>query len=173
MNIKWIILDVDGVLTDGKLIYTSGGEEIKAFTARDGLGLAAAHKAGISLGIITARTSPMVERRAKELKFDALLMGHANKTEALRSLCASHNIELEHIAYMGDDLNDLGALSLVGLPMAPQDAAAEVKKLAQFVSNHNGGSGAVRDAVEYILKSQNMWDSVVKDYAMEAHNHGQ
>ena len=141
MNIKWIILDVDGVLTDGKLIYTSSGEEIKAFSARDGLGLAAAHKAGISLGIITARTSPMVERRAKELKFDAL--------------------------------NDLGALSLVGLPMAPQDAAAEVKELAQFVSNHNGGSGAVRDAVEYILKSQNMWDSVVKDYAMEAHNHGQ
>ncbi len=152
MNIKWIILDVDGVLTDGKLIYTSSGEEIKAFSARDGLGLAAAHKAGISLGIITARISPMVERRAKELKFDALLMGHANKTEALRSLCASHNIELEHIAYMGDDLNDLGALSLVGLP---------------------GGSGAVRDAVEYILKAQNMWDSVVKDYAMEAHNHGQ
>ena len=74
---------------------------------------------------------------------------------------------------MGDDLNDLGALSLVGLPMAPQDAAAEVKELAQFVSNHNGGSGAVRDAVEYILKAQNMWDSVVKDYAVEAHNHGQ
>ena len=158
MNIKWIILDVDGVLTDGKLIYTSSGEEIKAFSARDGLGLAAAHKAGISLGIITARTSPM---------------GHANKTEALRSLCESHHIELAHIAYMGDDLNDLGALSLVGLPMAPQDAAAEVKELAQFVSNHNGGSGAVRDAVEYILKAQNMWDSVVKDYAMEAHNHGQ
>ena len=173
MNIKWIILDVDGVLTDGKLIYTSSGEEIKAFSARDGLGLAAAHTAGISLGIITARTSPMVERRAKELKFDALLMGPANKTEALRSLCESHHIELAHIAYMGDDLNDLGALSLVGLPMAPQDAAAEVKELAQFVSNHNGGSGAVRDAVEYILKAQNMWDSVVKDYAMEAHNHGQ
>ena len=173
MNIKWIILDVDGVLTDGKLIYTSSGEEIKAFSARDGLGLAAAHKAGILLGIITARTSPMVERRAKELKFDALLMGHANKTEALRALCESHHIELVHIAYMGDDLNDLGALSLVGLPMAPQDAAAEVKELAQFVSNYNGGSGAVRDAVEYILKAQNMWDSVVKDYAMEAHNHGQ
>ena len=100
-------------------------------------------------------------------------MGHANKTEALRSLCESHHIELAHIAYMGDDLNDLGALSLVGLPMAPQDAAAEVKELAQFVSNHNGGFGAVRDAVEYILKAQNMWDSVVKDYAMEAHNHGQ
>ena len=173
MDIKWIILDVDGVLTDGKLIYTSNGEEVKEFSAKDGLGLAAAHKAGLSLGIITARVSPMVERRANELKFVALLMGHANKTDALRSLCESHHIKLENIAYMGDDLNDLGALSLVGLPMAPQNAAPEVKRVAQFVSNYNGGSGAVRDAVEYILKSQNMWDSVVQDYTMEAHNHGQ
>ena len=173
MNIKWIILDVDGVLTDGKLIHTSAGEEIKEFSARDGLGLTAAHKAGISLGIITARTSPMVERRAKELKFDALLMGHANKTEALHSLCKRYSIALEHIAYMGDDLNDIGALSLVGLPMAPHNAVPEVKNLAQFVSEHDGGSGAVRDAVEYILKTQNMWDSIVKDYAVEAHNHGQ
>ena len=130
MDIKWIILDVDGVLTDGKLIYTSNGEEVKEFSAKDGLGLAAAHKAGLSLAII-------------------------------------------NIAYMGDDLNDLGVLSLVGLPMAPQNAAPEVKRVAQFVSNYNGGSGAVRDAVEYILKSQNMWDSVVQDYTMEAHNHGQ
>lgn len=173
MDIKWIILDVDGVLTDGKLIYTSNGEEIKEFSAKDGLGLAAARKAGLSLGIITARVSPMVERRAKELKFDALLMGHANKTDALRSLCESHHIELKNIAYMGDDLNDLGALSLVGLPMAPQNAASEVKRVARFVSDYNGGSGAVRDAVEYILKSQHMWDSVVQDYTMEAHNHGQ
>ena len=74
---------------------------------------------------------------------------------------------------MGDDLNDLGALSLVGLPMAPHNAVPEVKNLAQFVSEHDGGSGAVRDAVEYILKTQNMWDSIVKDYAVEAHNHGQ
>ena len=173
MDIKWIVLDVDGVLTDGKLIYTSNGEEIKEFSAKDGLGLAAARKAGLSLGIITARVSPMVERRAKELKFDALLMGHANKTDALRSLCESHHIELKNIAYMGDDLNDLGALSLVGLPMAPQNAASEVKRVARFVSDYNGGSGAVRDAVEYILKSQHMWDSVVQDYTMEAHNHGQ
>ena len=108
-----------------------------------------------------------MERRAKELKFDALLMGYSNKTAALRSLCESHHIELSQIAYMGDDLNDLGALSLVGLPMAPQNAAVEVKGIAKFVSDHNGGSGAVRDAVEYILKAQNLWDSVVQDYAME------
>ncbi len=106
MNIQWIVLDVDGVLSDGSLVYTSSGEELKSFSVKDGLGLTAARKSGIKLAIITARISPMVERRAKELHFDALLMGHANKTEALRTLCTEHQIDLKTIAYMGDDLND-------------------------------------------------------------------
>ena len=173
MNIQWIVLDVDGVLSDGSLVYTSSGEELKSFSVKDGLGLTAARKSGIKLAIITARISPMVERRAKELHFDALLMGHANKTEALRTLCAEHQIDLETIAYMGDDLNDLGALQIVGLPMAPNNAVLEVKSLAKFISNANGGHGAVREAVEYILKNQGLWDSIVADYAREAHAHGQ
>lgn len=169
MNIQWIVLDVDGVLSDGSLVYTSTGEELKSFSVKDGLGLTAARKSGIKLGIITARVSPMVERRAKELHFDALLMGHANKTEALRSLCAEHQIDLKTIAYMGDDLNDLGALQLVGLPMAPNNAVPEVKQLAKFISTVNGGQGAVREAVEYILKNQGLWETVVADYAREIH----
>ena len=173
MNIQWIVLDVDGVLSDGTLVYTSTGEELKFFSVKDGLGLTAARKSGIKLGIITARISPMVERRAKELHFDALLMGHANKTEALRALCAEHQIDLKTIAYMGDDLNDLGALQLVGLPMAPNNAVSEVKQLAKFISTVNGGQGAVREAVEYILKTQGLWETVVADYAREAHAHGQ
>ena len=173
MNIQWIVLDVDGVLSDGSLVYTSTGEELKSFSVKDGLGLTAARKSGIKLGIITARVSPMVERRAKELHFDALLMGHANKTEALRSLCAEHQIDLKTIAYMGDDLNDLGALQLVGLPMAPNNAVPEVKQLAKFISTVNGGQGAVREAVEYILKNQGLWETVVADYVREAHAHGQ
>ena len=173
MNIQWIVLDVDGVLSDGSLVYTSTGEELKSFSVKDGLGLTAARKSGIKLAIITARVSPMVERRAKELHFDALLMGHANKTEALRSLCAEHQIDLKTIAYMGDDLNDLGALQLVGLPMAPNNAVPEVKQLAKFVSTVNGGQGAVREAVEYILKNQGLWETVVADYAREIHAHGQ
>ena len=95
MNIQWIVLDVDGVLSDGSLVYTSSGEELKSFSVKDGLGLTAARKSGIKLAIITARISPMVERRAKELHFDALLMGHANKTEALRTLCTEHQIDLK------------------------------------------------------------------------------
>ena len=173
MNIQWIVLDVDGVLSDGSLVYTSTGEELKSFSVKDGLGLTAARKSGIKLGIITARISPMVERRAKELHFDALLMGHANKTEALRALCAEYQIDLKTIAYMGDDLNDLGALQLVGLPMAPNNAVPEVKQLAKFISTVNGGQGAVREAVEYILKNQGLWETVVADYVREAHAHGQ
>ena len=173
MNIQWIVLDVDGVLSDGSLVYTSTGEELKSFSVKDGLGLTAARKSGIKLGIITARMSPMVERRAKELHFDALLMGHANKTEALRALCAEYQIDLKTIAYMGDDLNDLGALQLVGLPMAPNNAVPEVKELAKFISTVNGGQGAVREAVEYILKNQGLWETVVADYAREIHAHGQ
>ena len=173
MNIQWIVLDVDGVLSDGSLVYTSTGEELKSFSVKDGLGLTAARKSGIKLAIITARVSPMVERRAKELHFDALLMGHANKTEALRALCAEYHIDLKTIAYMGDDLNDLGALQLVGLPMAPNNAVPEVKQLAKFISTVNGGQGAVREAVEYILKNQGLWETVVADYAREIHAHGQ
>ncbi|WP_251424370.1 KdsC family phosphatase [Veillonella agrestimuris] len=173
MDIRWIVLDVDGVLSDGMLVYTSNGEETKSFSVKDGLGLTAAKKCGIKLAIITARVSPMVERRAKELKFDALIMGHANKTEALRSLCEEHNIALHNIAYMGDDLNDLGPLSMVGLPMAPQNAVLEVKRIAKFIATNDGGHGAVREGVEFILKHQGLWDSVVQDYMMEAHNHGQ
>ncbi|WP_298708376.1 HAD family hydrolase [uncultured Veillonella sp.] len=173
MNIQWIVFDVDGVLSDGSLVYTSTGEELKSFSVKDGLGLTAARKSGIKLGIITARISPMVERRAKELHFDALLMGHANKTEALRALCAEYQIDLKTIAYMGDDLNDLGALQLVGLPMAPNNAVPEVKQLAKFISTVNGGQGAVREAVEYILKNQGLWETVVADYAREIHAHGQ
>ena len=173
MNIQWIVLDVDGVLSDGSLVYTSTGEELKSFSVKDGLGLTAARKSGIKLGIITARISPMVERRAKELHFDSLLMGHANKTEALRALCAEYQIDLQTIAYMGDDLNDLGALQLVGLPMAPNNAVPEVKQLAKFISTVNGGQGAVREAVEYILKNQGLWETVVADYAREIHAHGQ
>ena len=173
MNIQWIVLDVDGVLSDGSLVYTSTEEELKSFSVKDGLGLTAARKSGIKLAIITARVSPMVERRAKELHFDALLMGHANKTEALRALCAEYQIDLKTIAYMGDDLNDLGALQLVGLPMAPNNAVPEVKQLAKFISTVNGGQGAVREAVEYILKNQGLWETVVADYAREIHAHGQ
>ena len=173
MKVRCLILDVDGVMTEGGIIYTATGDEIKVFNAQDGLGLALARRGGLKLAVITGRYSKMVERRTEELKFDFVRMACHNKTAAIKELAEGLGISTAEMAYMGDDLNDLGALSLVGLPMAPHNAVPEVKNLAQFVSEHDGGSGAVRDAVEYILKTQNIWDSIVKDYAVEAHNHGQ
>ncbi len=173
MDIKWLVLDVDGVLTNGHLIYTSHGEEIKEFHVKDGLGLTAARSCGIKLAIITARVSPMVEQRATELHFDALQMGQGNKTNALRTLCEQEQIDLSQVAYMGDDLNDLGSLQLAGLAIAPANAAAEVKSVADYVTTAEGGAGAVREAVEYILKEQNMWSQVVETYKQEAHMQGQ
>lgn len=172
-EIKCLVLDVDGVLTDGSIIYTSSGEEIKAFYAQDGLALALAKRCGMKLAIITGRTSPMVERRVKELKFDFLRMGSGNKSQALRELSEETGIPFEHMAYMGDDLNDLGPLSKVGLALAPANGVGEVKEVAHYVTKARGGSGAVREALEMILKAQGQWEQAVLSYKEEAYEIGQ
>lgn len=173
MKVRCLVLDVDGVLTDGSIIYTSSGEEIKAFHAQDGLGLALARLSGIYLAVITGRTSPMVERRTKELKFDFLRMGSLNKSESLRELMKELQITAEEIAYMGDDLNDLGLMSQVGLKLAPANAVREVKDIADFITTREGGRGAVREAIEYILKEQGQWENMVERYRSEAYHKGQ
>ena len=163
MNIQWIVLDVDGVLSDGTLFYTSTGEELKAFSVKDGLGLTAARKSGIKLAIITARISPMVERRAKELHFDELLMGYANKTEALRTLCKKYQIDLDSVAYMGDDLNDYMGMELAGFKACPSDAADEIKEIVDYISTKKGGEGAFRDVMQYILRQRGQWEQAYKN----------
>ena len=173
MKIQCLLLDVDGVLTDGKLIYTSSGEEMKAFNAQDGLGLALARRSGLRLGIITGRTSPMVERRARELNFDFLRMGSSNKSEAIRELMKETGIDASAIAYMGDDLNDLGAFAMVGLAIAPANAVTDVKNRADYITQASGGCGAVREAVEYILKREGVWNRLVEDYEREIYAYGQ
>lgn len=173
MKIQCLLLDVDGVLTDGKLIYTSSGEEMKAFNAQDGLGLALARRSGLRLGIITGRTSPMVERRAGELKFDFLRMGSSNKSEAIRELMKETGIDASAIVYMGDDLNDLGAFAMIGLAIAPANAVTDVKNRADYITQASGGCGAVREAVEYILKREGVWNRLVEDYEREIYAHGQ
>lgn len=169
MDIRCFIMDVDGVLTNGALVYSSNGEELKSFNVKDGMGLSAARMQGIKIGIITARVSPMVERRAKELKFDFLHMGSHNKSQALREICQAEGLELSQVAYMGDDLNDLGPLHLAGLAFAPSNACEEAKKAADFITPHEGGAGAVRDAVEYILKEMGLWAAVVDAYEKETY----
>ena len=173
MAIRCLVLDVDGVLTKGEIIYTSTGEEIKAFHAKDGLGLTLAHTMGLYTAIITGRTSPMVERRVKELKISHLQMGSHNKSEGLQELLKVLPITADEVAYIGDDLNDLGIMSKVGLPITPQDGAKEVKDIAHYICQAKGGEGAVREAVEYILKHEGLWEEAVRKYKDESYHTGQ
>ena len=173
MAVQCLVLDVDGVLTNGDIVYTSNGEELKFFNAQDGLGLALARRAGLRLAVITGRLSPMVERRTGELHFDFVRMGIFNKSEELRNLAKDLNISMEDMAYMGDDLNDLGVLNLVGLPLAPANAVAEVKAKAKYITAKEGGHGAVREAIEYILKQDGRWQAAVADYEKELYAQGQ
>lgn len=152
MKIKLLVLDVDGTLTDGKIYYTSSGEEIKAFDIKDGLGIkeiAAAN--GIQCAVITGRKSPMVERRCADLNIAHLYQGVSDKTECLKSVLDKEGISFEETAYMGDDLNDLKAMGQCKIVGCPSDAAEQIKERADFVSKKKGGDGAVRDFIEYLI----------------------
>ena len=173
MAIRCLALDVDGVLTKGEIIYTSSGEEVKAFHAKDGLGLALAKRMGLQTAIITGRTSFMVERRAKELNISHIQMGRHNKSAALQELLHTLQLEAHEVAYMGDDLNDLGIMSKVGLAMTPQDGVSEVQAVAHYICQAKGGEGAVREAVEYILKQEGLWEDAVRTYREESYQVGQ
>lgn len=173
MKVRCLILDVDGVMTEGGIIYTATGDEIKVFNAQDGLGLALARRGGLKLAVITGRYSKMVERRTEELKFDFVRMDCHNKTAAIKELAEGLGISTAEMAYMGDDLNDLGALTTVGYPMAPANGVAEVKAIAKFTASKAGGHGAIREAIEHIFKESGRWDELVEDYKNEIYSQGQ
>ena len=151
-NIKLLALDVDGVLTDGSITYTDDGKEMKTFNAKDGQGIAMLTKLGIKVAIITARTSPIVQKRANDLGIQYVFQGAKNKLEKIEYLKTTLNITNEEIAYMGDDLPDICVLEKVGLSGCPADAVTEVKGVAKWHSVYNGGRGAVREFCDYILK---------------------
>ncbi|WP_094603899.1 3-deoxy-D-manno-octulosonate 8-phosphate phosphatase KdsC [Sporomusa silvacetica DSM 10669] len=162
--IKLIIFDVDGVLTEGHIIFGQDGEALKAFHCQDGMGISLAHKAGLKTAIITGRESQIVHRRATELKIGDIHQGAADKVIDLHSLMKKHSLTLEQIAYVGDDINDLPVMVQVGLPCAVANAVPEVKAVAKYIAIRQGGNGAVRDIIEYILKSQNAWDKIISEY---------
>lgn len=163
-QIKLIIFDVDGVLTEGHIIFGQDGEALKAFHCQDGMGISLAHKVGLKTAIITGRESQIVHRRATELSIGDIHQGAADKVAALRQLMQKHSLTMEQIAYVGDDINDLPVMVQVGLPCAVANAVPEVKAVAKYISVRQGGNGAVRDIIEYILKSQNRWDSLIAEY---------
>jgi 3-deoxy-D-manno-octulosonate 8-phosphate phosphatase (KDO 8-P phosphatase) len=153
-DVRLLALDVDGVLTDGRIYYSNTGDELKAFNIKDGLGIKLLQKAGVQVAIITGRQSEIVARRARELGIDDVVQGREDKREALLELCQRHGLGLEDCAYMGDDLPDLAAIVCAGLGMTVADGSPAVCEAADWVSGHNGGSGAVREACEFILSAR-------------------
>lgn len=153
-NIKLIALDVDGVLTDGKLLIGPKGIEYKSFHVKDGMGISLARSAGIKIAWITGRHSEAVLNRANELNIDYLFEGITDKTEVLYKLIDELNISLQEVFYMGDDINDLPVMKIVGFSAAPSDAVNVVKNEADLVCCHLGGNGAVREAIDLILSNK-------------------
>ncbi|UCF87474.1 MAG: HAD-IIIA family hydrolase [Nitrospiraceae bacterium] len=159
-KIKLLILDVDGVMTDGSIILDNEGNELKMFHVRDGHGIKLLNRAGIRVAIITGRKSKIVERRAEEIGITDIFQGVFNKSAAYESLLKKYGFSDEEVAFMGDDIVDVEILKRVGLPAVPSDADESSKKWAAFVSTKKGGKGAVREFADIILKSSGQWEKV-------------
>ena len=163
-SIRLLLSDVDGVLTDGKLIYSSSDVETKEFHVRDGLAVKLWKSGGYPFGLITARQSPAVQRRSEELGVDFLYQSRPRKLEAIEELAEREQYDLSEIAYVGDDLHDLSAVAAVGLGITVQDGVDEVKSVADLVTERKGGEGALREIVESILRLKGDWDRVIETF---------
>jgi 3-deoxy-D-manno-octulosonate 8-phosphate phosphatase (KDO 8-P phosphatase) len=163
-NIKFVILDVDGVLTDGSIILDKDGNEYKRFHVRDGHGVKMLHHVGIKTAIITGRRSKVVEVRAKELGITDLYQKIYKKSEVYAELLAKYGLKDENVAFMGDDTVDIEIFRRAGFTAAPADAEEDVKGIADFISSRNGGRGAVREFIELILKATGNREKVSGEY---------
>lgn len=160
-NIKLVILDVDGVMTDGRIIIDDNGTNYRSFDIKDGFGTVALQMSGIPVAIITTSTSNVVAHRAKELRIEKYFPGSKNKLEVYNNLLQEMGLTDENVCYVGDDLVDLPLLKRVGFAVAVADAADDVKEQVHYVTKKPGGRGAVREVAEIILKSQGKWNAVL------------
>lgn len=162
MAIRLLVLDVDGVLTDGTFVLSGEGEqgELKAFHSRDGLGLRFLMDAGIQVAFLTGRSSAVVARRGRELGVPHVIQGRSDKVTAMDELREELGLRRDEIAYMGDDLVDVPAMRAAGLGAAPADAQPDTRAAATWVAQSNGGRGAVRELCEHILAEQGLWEKV-------------
>jgi 3-deoxy-D-manno-octulosonate 8-phosphate phosphatase (KDO 8-P phosphatase) len=167
-RIKLLLLDVDGVLTDGKVLMHADGTESKRFDIKDGAALVWAQRVGLRVGLLSARPSVVTERRAAELRIRLLVQSHGPKVRAYQQILRRERLEDADIAYMGDDLLDLPVLARVGFSAAPADAVADVRTRVDFVSQAGGGNGAVRELVELLLRAQGLWEPFVAEWTSEA-----
>ena len=163
-KIKMLVLDVDGVMTDGSIIIDSDGREMKNFNVRDGHGLVMIQRHGIQVAILTGRTSTVVDHRARDLKITEVYQGALNKKEIFAQILEKNNLTPELIAYMGDDIVDIPVLKLVGFSVAVADALELVKKIVDYVTVNRGGQGAVREICEMLLMAQGHWPEVAARY---------
>ena len=163
-NIKLLLLDVDGVLTDGKIVYTDSGEQIKAFDVKDGHGLKLLMRSGIEVVLITGRESKVVLHRARDLGIQEVYQKVTNKIEIYEKILKEKNLEDIHVGFVGDDLIDIPVLKRVGFSAAVEDAIPEVKEIVDYVTIKKGGEGAVREVCELLLKSQDKWEELTERY---------
>lgn len=164
-EVKILLLDVDGVLTDGTIIYTQGGGESKGFNTQDGFGLRILQEAGVEVGLITARTSEAVNRRAADLKLKYVYQGAGSKLEIYEDILRQTGLRPLQTAYMGDDWLDLPLLARVGLALAPANGVAEVQQQVHYVTSRRGGRGAVREACDLILEAKDQLASLLRKYS--------
>jgi 3-deoxy-D-manno-octulosonate 8-phosphate phosphatase (KDO 8-P phosphatase) len=167
IDVRMLLMDVDGVLTDGSISLVPGSDglvETKSFHVTDGAGLVLAHRGGLKTGFVSGRDSPVVQERARELRIDEVHLGVRDKVSALDRVVESTGIPPDRIAFMGDDVVDLPVMSRVGFPVAVSNAPQDVARHAAYVTRARGGSGAVREVVELILKRQGKWDEILSEF---------
>lgn len=162
--VRLLVLDVDGVLTDGRLYFDADGEALKVFDVRDGLGVKLLREAGIEVAILSARRSPIVEGRARELGITRVMQGAADKGAGLVELMQALNMRPEQCGYIGDDWPDLAAMAQAGFAATVADAAAEVRRVAHWISAATGGRGAVRELAEFILRAQGRFEALLRQH---------
>ena len=167
-KIRLVLFDVDGVLTDGKIVMHADGTESKVFDIKDGTAVVWAMRVGLQVGFLSARTSAATSQRAAQLGVTLVHQGVSSKLETYDQIADSLLLDDDQIAYMGDDVLDLPVLLRVGLATAPNDAAEEVRSRVHWVSQRRGGDGAARELIETILRAQDRWESVVATYLAEA-----
>ena len=163
-RIKLLLLDVDGVLTDGRLYFSNQGDEFKTFSTLDGHGIKMLQKSGVKVGIITGRSSNLVAKRASDLGIKILVQGREDKWDALQEILSSHPLPLEEIAFMGDDWPDLSVMCRVGLALTPANGHQTVVERSHWQSQARGGEGAVREACDMIMKAQDTFDQSLESY---------
>jgi 3-deoxy-D-manno-octulosonate 8-phosphate phosphatase (KDO 8-P phosphatase) len=170
-HIRLLLMDVDGVLTDGRLINVPGPDgkmvETKAFDSQDGIALQWLSWYNIATGVISGRVSPATEERARQVKMTYVYQGHIEKIPILEEIQAKSGIALDEIAYVGDDLTDIVVMRRVGLAIAPANARPEVKRAAHYVTSASGGAGAIREVCELLLQAQGRWADILKKYEVE------